>query len=262
MSKKSIGLVGLVLGFVVATTPAGAQEACTELTYTGHPDYAPISFRDGDAIAGAGATLIEEVAGRLGIPVRSIAVGNWDETQLAVRNGEIDMIFSLYFNDDRATYLEFVEPPFVLNPEVAIARAGEAFDFAGWDDLIGKRGVTIVGESFGIAFDAFIEESLDVARVDRLADAFEALLADEADYLVFGQFPALAEAARLGVRDQVEVLSPPLLEGDLYVAFSQQSPCLPMIGAFGAEIQAMLDAGEIDDLIAEADQAWNEAVAP
>ncbi len=262
MSMKSIGLLGGVLAVVLTFGAAKAQDACTELTYTGHPDYAPISFRDGDVIAGAGAALIEEVAARLDIPVRSVAVGNWDETQLAVRNGEIDMIFSLYINDDRATYLDFVEPPFVLNPEVAIVRAGAAFEFAGWDDLIGKRGVTIVGESYGVEFDAFIEESLDVARVDRLADAFEALLSDEADYLVFGQFPALAEAARLGVRDQVAVLSPPLLEGDLYIAFSKQSACLPMIEAFSAEVRAMLDAGEIGELIAEADRAWNAAVAP
>jgi polar amino acid transport system substrate-binding protein len=249
-------------GLLFAPGLANAQSACTQLTFTGHPDYAPLSYRDGDAIAGAGAALVEEVAANLGITAVSEYAGPWEDAQMAARNGDVDIIFNLYYNEDRATYLDFVEPPFALNPEVAIAAAGATFAFTGRDDLIGKRGVTVAGESFGIDFDAFLAENLQVARVERLSDAFSQLLNGEADYLLFGQYPALAEAARLGISDQIQVLSPNLVEGDLYVAFSKQSPCLSLMDAFGAEIQAMLDNGRVGELIDEATRAWNAAVAP
>lgn len=244
----------LALGGSLLLLPgvAMAQEACTNIVATGHPEYWPVGHQEGDAIVGVGATLVTEVATQLGIPIEVRAMGTWAEAQIATREGTADVIFGLYYNDDRAEYLTFVQPPFMVDPAVVVVRAGDGFAFAGWDDLIGKHGVTNTGESYGEAFDTFIEESLTVDRADGTEAVFTALLEGRADYAIIGFYPGIAEADELGIRSQIEVLSPTLLAGDFYVAFSQASPCAAMAEAFGAGVAAMVASGHIADLLAAA----------
>ena len=256
--RKVLALVAGA-GALLAAPFAAAQDACTELTITGHPSYPPIGYQDGTAIAGAGAAMLTEIGATLGVTVVPLYTGTWEEAQAATRDATADIIFGIYYNDERATYLDYVQPAFTTDPVVVLVRSGAGFAFAGQDDLIGKRGVTNIGESFGVDLDAFIAANLEVARVDGLEAAIDELLAGNADYLIYGLYPALAVATEMGVRDQLEVLSPTLLDADMFVAFSKQSPCLSMLEAIGAEIAAMQAAGRIDELIAEADAAWNAA---
>ena len=109
--------------FAVLTLSPGAGFAetagCAGLTITGHPEYPPIGYKDGDRIVGAGATLVERIAGELKIPVQSKYTGSWAEAQNAAREGRVDIIFGIYFNDERAAYLDYVRPGFLVD---AIAR--------------------------------------------------------------------------------------------------------------------------------------------
>ena len=64
------------------------------------------------------------------------------------------------------------------------------------DDLIGKKGVTNKGESYGNDFDAFIKDKLTVERTDGVDAAFKYLLDGKADYLTGGYYSGLAEGPR------------------------------------------------------------------
>ncbi len=241
---------------VLAPIPALAQPACENLIVTGHPEYPPIGYATDGAIAGAGAMVVETLSAMFAVPVQPIDFGSWEAAQAAARSGEADIIFGIYYNDERATYLDYVEPAFTLDPVVVFAPAGTLSAFSGRDDLIGLRGVTNQGESFGVELDAFIEESLDLARVDGVDVAFQTLLSGDADYMIFGLYPGLAELRAAGVADQVDVLEPHLLEAEMFIAFSKESPCLSLIEPFGEAIATMRDNGEIDALIDLADSQW------
>ena len=89
------------------------------------------------------------------------------------------------------------------------------------DDLIGKKGVTNKGESYGNDFDAFIKDKLTVERTDGVDAAFKYLLDGKADYLTAGSYSGLAEGAKAGVKDQIEALSPTIL---------LQKVALPILG--------------------------------
>ena len=112
------------------------------------------------------------------------------------------MIFGIYYNDERATYLDYVQPAFMFDDVAIFVVKGKEFPFKGQDDLIGKKGVTNQGESYGIAFDAFIKDKLDVARTAGIDAAFKDLLAGKADYLIAGYYPGVAEAAKAGSEGQ------------------------------------------------------------
>lgn len=233
-----------------------AAGECTQLTITGHPEYAPIAYRDGELIAGAAPTLVEQIAAKLGVPAVSKHTGSWEDAQAAAREGAADIIFGIYFNDERATYLDYVQPAFMLDPVVAMVATGKSFPFKGQDDLIGKKGVTNTGESYGPTFDAFIADKLTVTRTAGVDKAFNAVISGEADYLIAGLYPSITAAAQYGVTGQLDPLDPPLLTADMFIAFSKKSPCLGLIEPFSEAITAMTSDGTYAMMLKDATATW------
>jgi polar amino acid transport system substrate-binding protein len=257
---KAMLLLGLVA--VLAPIPGSAfaaLAACSSLTITGHPEYPPIGYRDGERIVGAGATLVERITGDLKIPVQSKYEGSWADAQIAAREGNVDVIFGIYFNDERATCLEYVRPAFLVDPVVVMVPKGKAFPFRGRQDLVGKKGVTNAGDSYGSEFDGFMAQKLDVARSDGTDQAFKDLISGKADYMIVGLYPDLAAAAKIGVKAQIEPLRPELLKADMFIAFSKKSPCLSRIKQFGTKVRATRTNGSIKTMIEDATRQWDAA---
>ena len=133
---------------------------------------------------------------------------------------------------------------------------GKEFPFTDKNDLIGKKGVTNVGESYGNEFDAFMKEKLDVARADGIDAAFKDLLDGKADYLIAGYYPGLAEAAKEGLKDKVVALNQALLSQEMFVAFSKKSPCASLASKFGEGITELTTNDSYDKILVEAQKAW------
>jgi polar amino acid transport system substrate-binding protein len=228
---KNLIRLSALAALTLTGTVAFAADECAKITATGHPQYPVIAFKQGDNIAGAASMLVEAIAKDLKVPLESKYMGTWADAQAAAR-GKADMIFGIYYNDERATYLDYVEPAFVFDPVIVFVAKGKEFAFTGRDDLIGKKGVTNEGESYGNDFDAFIKDKLDVARADGIDDAFKDLLDGRADYLIAGYYPGTAEAAVQGIKDKIVPLEPALLSAEMFVAFSKEvalpRPCAPV----------------------------------
>lgn len=251
----------LCLSVLVALTFSGgaalAADTCTEIVSTGHPQYPAIAFKDGDHISGAAPTLAEAIAKDLNIPLQSKFMGSWADAQAAARDGKADMIVGVYYNDERAEYLDFVQPAFAFDPVVVFVAKDKTFDFKGQDDLIGKKGATNKGESYGTQFDAFMKDKLDVARTDGIDDAFDDLLAGKADYVIAGYYPGISEADRMDIDDKIEALEPALLSAEMFVAFSKKSPCAALAPKFGQEITEMTTDGRFHKMLVDAIAEWD-----
>jgi polar amino acid transport system substrate-binding protein len=235
---------------------AFAQDECTKIAATGHPAYPVIAYKDGDNIVGAAPTLVETIAKQINMRLESKYTGTWEEAQAAARDGKVDMIFGIYYNDERATYLDYVQPAFTFDDVAIFVVKGKEFPFTGQDDLIGKKGVTNQGESYGNEFDAFMKDKLDVARANGIDAAFKDLLDGKADYLIAGYFPGLAEAAKEGNKDKVVALNQALLSQEMFVAFSKKSPCRSLASKFGEGITELTTNDSYDQILAEAQKAW------
>jgi len=233
-----------------------AADECTKITATGHRYYPVVAYRDGDKIVGAAPTLVETIAKQINVPLESKYMGTWEEAQDAARDGKADMIFGLYYNDERATYLDYVQPAFTFDDVAIFVLKGKEFPFTDKNDLIGKKGVTNQGESFGNEFDAFMKEKLNVARANGIDGAFKDLLDGKADYLIAGYYPGLAEAAREGVEDKVGPLKQALLSQEMFVAFSKKSPCKSLAAKFGQGITELTTNDSYDKILVEAQKAW------
>lgn len=159
------------------------------------------------------------------------------------------MIFGIYKNDERAAYLDFIEPAFMADPVAVVVRKGESFAYAEWRDLKGRKGVTNAGESYGDKFDAYMAKELTVARAEGVDKAFAALLARQADYLIIGLYPGRDEAKRLGIAGKIAFLPKELLSSAMYVAFSKKSKCGALQASFAAAIKTAADGGQVRQLL-------------
>lgn len=251
------------LGFIVFAAlgltcgAAFAADDCTKITATGHPAYPVIAFKEGGNIDGAAPDLVSAIAKKLDVPLESKAMGSWEEAQAAARDGKTDLIVGIYYNDERAEYLDYVQPAFMYDDVAVFVAKGKEFSFKDKNDLIGKKGVTNKGESYGNAFDAFMKDKLDVARTNGVDEAFEDLLAGKADYLIAGYYPGLAEAAKAGLKDKVVPLDQALLSAEMFVAFSKKSPCRSLAPKFGQGIAELTTDGSFDKMLNEATAEWD-----
>jgi polar amino acid transport system substrate-binding protein len=246
----------MFVALTLTGSAAFAVDECTKITATGHPQYPVIAYKDGDNIAGAAPTLVQTIAKQLNIPLESKYMGTWEEAQAAARDGKADIIFGIYYNDERATYLDYVQPAFTFDDVAVFVVKGKEFPFTDKNDLIGKKGVTNQGESYGNEFDAFMKEKLDVARTNGIDAAFKDLLDGKADYLIAGYYPGLAEAAKEGLKDKVVALNQALLSQEMFVAFSKKSPCASLASKFGEGITQLTTDDSYDKMLIEAQKAW------
>jgi polar amino acid transport system substrate-binding protein len=253
--------VSVFVTAALACSGAFAAETCAKITATGHPQYPALAYSDGDAIVGAVPTLVKTIAKKINVPLESKNMGSWADAQAAARDGTADMIFGIYYNDERAQYLDYVQPAFMYDDVAIFVAKGKAFPFTGQDDLIGKKGVTNEGESYGTAFDAFIKDKLDVARTAGIDDAFQDLLSGKANYLIAGYYPGLAEAAKAGLKDQIEVLDQALVTAEMFVAFSKKSPCRSLADKFGQGITEMTTGHAFDAMVSDAVKTWDAGQA-
>jgi polar amino acid transport system substrate-binding protein len=254
--KKFFGL-SLLAAAMLASPAASAADACAKITATGHPHYPVLAYKSGDAIVGAVPALVTAIAQKIDVPLESKAMGSWADAQAAARDGKADMIFGVYYNDDRAKYLDYVQPAFVYDPVVVFVSKSKEFPFTGQDDLIGKKGATNKGESYGNEFDAFIKDKLDVVRTDGLDAAFKELVAGKVDYVIAGYYPGHATAADMDIDDKVEALEPAVLSAEMFIAFSKKSPCAALAPKFSEGITQMTTDGRFHKMLVDAMAAWD-----
>jgi polar amino acid transport system substrate-binding protein len=241
---KNLFLMALALSMLNGA--AAADSSCPSLVITGHPSYPPVAWGSGGEIVGAAPDMVADIARALGVgKVTSRNFGSWEKAQAAAKDGEADIIFGIYKNDERMKVLDYVEPAFMKDPVSVVVRRGDRFPYAKWDDLKGRKGVTNTGESFGNAFDAFMASSLMVKRSQGVEKAFEALMEKSADYLIIGFYPGKIKANQLGVAAKVEFLPEEIDSFGMYVAFSKKSKCNALKARFAESIRKEVAEGRV-----------------
>ncbi len=202
-------------------------------------------------------SLLVPVAALAGPDCRDLVITGHPSYPPVARSGDADVVFGIYRNDERMAYLDYVEPPFMVDPVSVVVRTGAAFPYARWSDLRGKKGVTNVGESYGDRFDAFLASELTVARAPGVDKVFAALLDGKADYAIIALYPGLNVARKLGIGGKVEFLPVPVVSADLFVAFSRKSRCLRALkDGFSGALEADVDGGKVKTLLEDADRAF------
>ncbi len=237
----------LFLAFLLLVTPCA--QAQTTVRATGHPNWPPFSWQQGDKIIGIGAELTELIFKDLGISVAFTARGNWKRAQSQVEHGEVDILVAAYKTAERSKVMVYTAKPFMEDANVLWVAKGKAFPFRQWSDLIGKTGTAMLGESYGEAFDSYIKEKLQVDWVNTPAQSLGKLELGRADYFPFSLYAGQIVVRQLGFEGKVDNLPEVISTEGTYIAISRKSRLdkyLPQIEATIARLRA---DGTIDRLI-------------
>lgn len=235
------------LGLMLASSPPVLALEPAKLT--GHPHWPPFSWQHGDKIVGIGPDLAAIVFRDAGLTVVSKPSGNWKRAQAQVKFGAADVLVALYRTDERARDLAYAAVPFMEDINVVWVRKGKEFSFRTWDDLIGKNGTAMLGDSYGQAFDEHIRNKLTIKWVSTPDQALQKLALGRADYYPFSLHGGALQVRQLGFAGRMTHLATPISSEHVYLAISRKSPYLKYLPQIEAAIAARRADGTVERLI-------------
>jgi polar amino acid transport system substrate-binding protein len=245
---KKFFLTGITLAILLL--PAANSFAAEPILVSGNMYSAPVMWEKSKEIVGVGPKLIEKIFTELHIDYRLEDMGDWDEVQERARGGSIDVIVSAYQNNDRKTYLEFSESYFP-QPVVLVIPKETQFKFNTWNDLIGKKGATHFGESFGQKLDTFMANHLDIKRAG-MKRCFDLLDHAMVDYIIIDFFKGLNYIHMLRRTDSVQIVKQPLTVEYISIAIAKSSPLIKRLPEINARIKAMKKDGTLAAMVKDA----------
>lgn len=200
---------------------AFAVGKCDRVIATGAADNPPFLWRDPEnpkRLVGANAELLKNVADSLGLKLEVIYTGGAAEALEEVRSGRVDLLLDATLDAEKLAVLDFVHPSITPLQTVAWVRQEPGFLYAGRDDLVGRRGLSVKGETFATP-------ALQLGVATDLATGARRVLAEEADYLLHERYAAIAGLGSLGLLEDLQRLDPPVGTRGMHLAIAHDSAC-------------------------------------
>jgi len=224
-----------------------ADRKKTGIIISGHPDYPPFMWESRGSIIGIGVELAKIVCEELNVPCKVNYAGPWKRVQENGRQGSVDLIVGIYKNEQRETYLDYTEP-YMSDPTSIALHRGKDLAFKDRSDLIGFTGVTMHGDSFGQDLDSYIDQNLNLQRAHNSDAIFKNLINDRVDYVLWGYYPILTNASKLGLIDRIKILTPPVAVENMFMAFSKKSQFKKLLPQVNKIIERLRADGTFDRL--------------
>ena len=216
-----------VLLLWLTTSLAVAQE-CSRLIVTGPPAAAPASWVDEKGkLTGAAVEFVVSLARTAGfkdIELRTFPT--WSLSLQAAYRGEVDIIFSTNWSEERDRYLDYVRPAMSGQFLNVVVRRGEAFTLNSLDGLLGRTGANSEGETYGDGyFGDFVRKQLTLTKAPSIEKVFDLLLEKKVDYILGFENAVYEQIMVRNLGTQLQSLNtfPTRVEG--FIAFSKRSKC-------------------------------------
>ena len=249
----SIFILSILLLFSVSSALSAEQ-----FVVSGNPNAPPVVWQENQKLVGFAPDLASSIFNVIGIEHTIQSFGNWQEVQDSAQKGKIDMIASAYKNSDREKYLIFSDA-YLEQPTVVVVLKGNEFKFSSWDTLIGKKGVSNIGESYGDTFDQFLNTKLDVS-FHPFERAIQLLARNEADYLIADLYTALIYSRLLMEEESISILDPPITTQSFHFAVQKDSQLASSIPEINKKIQDKYKSGEIKNLFLIHFDNWTKRI--
>jgi len=249
-------LISCITLFCLATLNSFAADT---FIVSGNPKAPPIMWEQYNKLTGVGPDIARSILTELKLDYDIRIEGDWQQVQDKCKGGEVDMIVAAYKNDERAAYMDY-SMPYLPQPTVVIVEKGKEFPFGRWESLIGKKGVSNIGESYGQEFDTFIKEKLNVQFI-AFERALQLLNRGEADYLIVDLYTALIYARLLQGEDAITILEPPVTTQSFHITIAKNSPMAVQMPAINKKLYRLVKDGTVEKLFYEHFESWKKLIA-
>jgi polar amino acid transport system substrate-binding protein len=215
-----------------------------------HPSAHPYGWHEKNTIQGSSMDLINLIAKDLNITIDQTILP-WARSIHEVKTGKVDAVLTAFYTKERAKYMTFTKAYEEVATSVFVAK-GREFVFNKWDDLVGKTGLTIVGDSQGDKWDRFEKKKLNVIRVVTIEQVFSMLMSGRADYAVFPKIATLREIKKMGYEGKIINLPVPITSQGIYLGISKKSSLHKFLPKINQKIEKYTKDGTYDKFRAKA----------
>lgn len=174
----------------------------------------------------------------------------WARAIRFIETGELDIILTIFYSEERAKIMDF-SIPFVEIPISVIVPKGKSFPFKGPENLIGRDGLIVINASTSKEFDK-MKSKLNLTAVPEEEQIIHMLEKGRADYAVGPKYIFLVNAQKLKLRDKIEVLPTPIDSRFLHFGFSKKSPFLHFLPKLNNKIKLFEQDGTIASMVEKA----------
>lgn len=198
-------------------------------------------------IVGLGPEIVRIIAERLGHHA-IFELYPWARAQALVAQGKADILVGPYKTFERQQLMAFSRLPFYQDQMVFYVRKGTMDDWNGDYASLSEQHIAIVnGWTYGAAFDkARPQLRLDV--VNSVDSGLKMLAAQHAQMFASNRRNTEPVLGRLGLSGQLSMLPRVIEVEDGYFAFAKRSASEALRKEFDAELQRMVDSGELKRL--------------
>ncbi|MDD3386325.1 MAG: transporter substrate-binding domain-containing protein [Candidatus Pacebacteria bacterium] len=187
MKKLLLSTIILSLIFLVICSYAIVMQE-KPVIMSGHYDWKPVMWQDGTEIIGVGPDVCQTIFTEIGIKSNSVYIGSWEKVQHNAKIGKVDVIVALYKTEEREEYLYFSDP-YVVDPISVFIKESSDFYPKTKEDLLDKKGIITVGDSYGQEIDDMIASKiLDIIEVNTPQEASSLLIENKADYFLYSTY--------------------------------------------------------------------------
>lgn len=237
-----------------------AKNRCESLVLSGGAHLFPYFFHSSDALpdridsstramlsrrhGSVGDTVLTALS-RAGIAGHVAPPKPWRRMLLEVSRGQIDIIAGALKSDGRQDLLEFSDVIDYSEFHLFV-KSKDSFTYRHPEDLKGRRGVKVLGMSFGPEFDDFAFNNLTFEEVPEYSSIFRMVAAGRAFFTVFHRESGGRLVRELGLERDLIMLPNIVAQEPIYVAYSKKSPCQSELAQVRKEIRMMKKKGEIE----------------
>lgn len=248
--------LGRWLALLMLLAPLGTL-AAERIRYCDYPVYPPVSWSDGRQVRGLAPNVVKQLFGELGYEVEIVVLGNWQRCLLDAAEGQVDVILA-YSTAQREQSMRFSRVP-VLREEVAVfVNRRHPVRFERLEDLAGYRGGLLFGESYGLDFDRFVARHRNIEWVSDSQQNFGKLIRGRIDFITQERRTGQLFVERLPGAEDIIALPTALSVDYLRIAVSRRSPLARRMPEIDAQLQRMVDAGEIERWLNESEVTYRD----
>lgn len=218
---------------------------------SGNPEWAPMMYKESQAIVGIGADLTTKIFADLKLPLENKYIGSWEEVQAQAERGEVDVLVGTYKSATQLEYLGYTSIPYYSAPLTLFTRAGQKFSYRNFNSLVGKKGVVVSGVGYGPELNEYIKTGkLNLTTATSSRAALYLVSENKADYFIYYQGAGeKALASNLPLSRKISVYDEPIASEDFYIAISKNSPYYSQLAEVSKALYAEKQAAYIDSLV-------------
>ncbi|MDO6683973.1 MULTISPECIES: substrate-binding periplasmic protein [unclassified Agarivorans] len=215
---------------------------CDRIKVNGEHNWFDVSYRVNShaPLQGLAVDLANRVFAEVGIEVDYQAMVPWKRQFLQLETGDLDVIIAAFYNQQRGNKFVYSEA-IGVEYSTAFIHKEHSDTYRGAESLVGKRGLQLLGSSFGDQFDSYAKQNLTISKMADLDRAIKLIALKRADYFLYATHGGRLKIAETEFADMLVDMQPSISKQQIFMVMSKSSPCLAHLDEINRAIRRHRD---------------------